>query len=86
MSNSEEAKSNGRGGARPGSGRKLKTVHLDDELAQSLDLILQIERRVRHTPTLDLYWLIKDMADDRWRKIEEGYGPTNTVAEEPLIF
>ncbi len=80
----EVAKSNGRGGARPGSGRKMKIFHLDDETADALHDLLKFKRRVLHKPDFSVDEQVRLWVERDWDEIESSFGAKE--AQEPFIM
>lgn len=80
----EESKSNGRGGARPGSGRKATTFHLDDETATAMHDLLKFKRRVLHKPDFSVDEQVRLWLEREWEEIESSFGAKE--AQEPFIM
>ncbi len=78
----DKAKSNGRGGARPGW-RKVSTFHLDSETATAMHDLLKFKRRVLHKPDFCIDEQVKLWVAAEWEQIEASFGATE--AKEPLI-
>jgi hypothetical protein len=79
----EVAKSNGRGGARPGW-RKVSTFHLDNETATAMHDLLKFKRRILHKPDFSVDEQVRLWIEREWDEIESSFGAKE--AQEPYIL